>query len=248
MKFTFNDWELTGREIALVFSVLLFMIGCGVGIGGCIERSDNRSDYRYNKALGIEKNPSKMHQAMITDAGDAFISADFSVVDPVSENHLEGKWLEIHTLYQEEEEVAHHWTDEDGHVHTSYHWEWHTKKEWKRKASRILCNEIEFPINTFDYRCVPTQEFIYKTGSRGFFLNDRARFIFYCKGTKFSGAFFTTLNNKTMEGENIIHLNTTHEELRKSYTQHFGKMIAWSMLILTIVPLCGWFVVKNNSF
>lgn len=250
MRIDFGDWELTGRELALISAFLLAVFGCGCGLTHCIRTRDALDDYRYTQALGIGKDNSVFRQAMVTDAGDAFVSADFETVDPVSEQHLDGVWLHIDCTYQEEERVARHYTDKDGHTHTYHTWEWRTKRTWERNATRINCNSIEFPTHTFDYASIGKCEFVKKFENNSWFhFNTRdKRIIFRCIKPNFSGAFFTTFEDKQPKGENTIHEGKTHEELRKHMTTHYGVELTWFMLITAALAISITFAVKNDQF
>lgn len=247
MRIDFGSWSLTSREIYLVVVWLAVYMLCGLGMTTCINDHNADADIKYIEALGIEADGEKMKQAMITDAGNALVTGEFEVVDPVFDTNLDGKWLRFTAIYEEEELETHVGVDADGDAYTYHTWEWHEKRRWNKCASRIKCNGIEFGIHAFDYRMV-YEEYHVVNFNDGVFFGDKSRIRFYCMRPKFNGAFFTTFNNKRMDVVPIIYPNKNYEELRKELTTHYDVVFGWIFLTIFFFTAAGLFVFVENDW
>ena len=246
MRIQFESWSLTSREIYIVIAWLAMFVLCGLGMTTCINDNNTDIDTKYIQAIGIEANGEKMNQALITDAGDVIVSANFRVVDPVSDSHINGEWLRIKAILEKEEPEVHVAVDADGNPYTYTSWEWNEKKRWTYSATRIKCNGIEFSVSDFDYSNIDEKYFCVKLDT-SFFERD-TRIKFYCLPSKFSGAFFTTFNNKRMENVPEIYQNMNHEELREKLTTHYGAVFGWIFLTLFFGFIAGIFVYAENDW
>ena len=246
MRIQFESWSLTSREIYIVIAWLAMFVLCGLGMTTCINDHNTDIDTKYIQAIGIEANGEKMNQALITDAGDVIVSANFRVVDPVSDSHINGEWLRIKAILEKEEPEVHVGVDADGDPYTYTTWEWNEKKRWTYSATKIKCNGIEFNVSDFDYSNIDEKYFCVKLDT-GFFERD-TRIKFYCLPSKFSGAFFTTFNNKRMENVPEIYQNMNHEELREELTTHYGTVFGWIFLTLFFGFIAGIFVYAENDW
>lgn len=246
MRIQFESWSLTSREIYIVIAWLAMFVLCGLGMTTCINDHNTDIDTRYIQAIGIEANGEKMNQALITDAGDVIVSANFKVVDPVSDSHINGEWLRIKAILEKEEPEVHVGVDADGDPYTYTSWEWNEKKRWTYRATRIKCNGIEFNVSDFDYSNIDEKYFCVDLDTSFFERNTRIKF--YCLPSKFSGAFFTTFNNKRMENVPEIYQNMNHEELREELTTHYGAVFGWIFLTLFFGFIAGIFVYAENDW
>lgn len=246
MRIQFENWSLTSREIYIVIAWLAMFILCGLGMTTCINDYNTDIDTRYIQAIGIEANGEKMNQALITDAGDVIVSANFKVVDPVTDSHINGEWLRIKAILEKEEPEVHVGVDADGDPYTYTSWEWNEKKRWTYRATRIKCNGIEFNVSDFDYSNIDEKYFCVDLDTSFFERNTRIKF--YCLPSEFSGAFFTTFNNKRMENVPEIYQNMNHEELREELTTHYGAVFGWIFLTLFFGFIAGIFVYAENDW
>ena len=246
MRIQFESWSLTSREIYIVIAWLAMFVLCGLGMTTCINDHNTDIDTKYIQAIGIEANGEKMNQALITDAGDVIVSANFRVVDPVSDSHINGEWLRIKAILEKEEPEVHVGVDADGDPYTYTTWEWNEKKRWTYSATKIKCNGIEFNVSDFDYSNIDEKYFCVDLDTSFFERNTRIKF--YCLPSKFSGAFFTTFNNKRMENVPEIYQNMNHEELREELTTHYGAVFGWIFLTLFFGFIAGIFVYAENDW
>lgn len=246
MRIQFESWSLTSREIYIVIAWLAMFVLCGLGMTTCINDHNTDIDTKYIQAIGIEANGEKMNQALITDAGDVIVSANFKVVDPVSDSHINGEWLRIKAILEKEEPEVHVGVDADGDPYTYTSWEWNEKKRWTYSATKIKCNGIEFNVSDFDYSSIDEKYFCVDLDTSFFERNTRIKF--YCLPSEFSGAFFTTFNNKRMENIPEIYENMNHEELREKLTTHYGAVFGWIFLTLFFGFIAGIFVYAENDW
>lgn len=246
MRIQFENWSLTSREIYIVIAWLAIFVLCGLGMATCINDHNTDIDTKYIQAIGIEANGEKMHQALITDAGDVIVSANFKTVDPVSDSHINGEWLRIKAILEKEEPEVNVGIDADGNPYTYTSWEWNEKKRWTYSATRIKCNGIEFSVSDFDYSNIDEKYFCVKLDTSFFERNTRIKF--YCLPSEFSGAFFTTFNNKRMENRPEIYQNINHEELREKLTTHYDSVFGWIFLTVFFGFIAGIFVYAENDW
>lgn len=248
MKIDFGDWSLTSREIIVSVVGLIIAVFIGLFLADGIENSDNEEDLRYNQALSIDYDKDKLIQVIQTDAGDAFVSGHFKAVDPVYDSHINGKWLMVYYSLQKEVEQTHVYVDSKGHPHTTTTWTWREISNNTSWAGSIQCNGVTFSPSAFNYSNIDKYtETVYLRNSV-FFRSKNRRMLFECIPESFSGAFFTTFQNRRMADVPKIYQDVNCDKLREIYTTHYGKTLLCIFGLILIVPGVIFFVREDNDW
>lgn len=190
------DFEITKREVLVSIAIAFIMLALGFVISGNISSAIEESNEVYHKALKIEDQDMYDHAKSI-GVGNAFTFFSLDAVTPQSIERLDGEYLWIKRVYEEEHYKSRTVTkkDADGkeYTETEWYWEWDEEKTEYWSSPTVIFNGEEYPKDQFTN---------YPTNSHGYdYLSLHRRYSYYTIPTHLEGSAYLNFGIGMINGK-----------------------------------------------
>lgn len=238
---SFNDFEITLREIIASISIVAVMLLIGFVIAGKIEAHQMDKNAEYYKAVHITDS-EMFRYGMDTNLGNAFVYGNLQAVDPVTYPEIGGAYLYV-------EKVKERYTMHTRTVTTTVNGKTHTRIEtywtWDRVGSKEIHSsnlrflEIEFPYGKIN---IPDTDYIQTIKESG-----SIRYKYYGCSTEYTGTIYTFLKDSTIKDGSEFYVNTDIENALKQKTSGIGLWLFWIFWIVLIGgAVFGFYYLDNR--
>ena len=228
-----GDFEITNREILFSIIIAAIMIIAGTLIHGGIVDSVAESNIKVQRMARLETT-DKFNHGLKTNIGDSLTIAAVRTITPVTHPEIEGEYMTLERVYQEEELKTRivSYTDSDGNIQTrtEVYCEWETKKREYWQSDKLTFNGYEIGID--DIRNdIPTQSTKYT------YITAKKRYCFHYRTTDYNGAATVRLTDGAIKSIDF-HKDLTIEQL---YKHKLSSPIGWLVFfwILWALLICG---------
>lgn len=248
-RIIFEDFSITLREVLVVFIAMALLFTLGIKISDAIERKGWENSKKYQTAA--QAKDSNTYQWLVkTSIGNLLAEGTAECIDPVHMDGVDGVYWYIERDYEQYREhsrqVAHTYTDSDGHTHTyyttEYYWTWDVMDTEKKSAKQftflgLTYNNGDLGISRPAAAQIKVDDFAY-----------HERYVYYGAPTTRTGVVFTNIIDGKYSDSFFADGNTI-ESFLIAHTDDgtVGKTIFWCFWItLMIIIGCVYIFIDNE--
>lgn len=237
--FSFEDFDITLRELIFSIIILFAMLGIGFYISGQISNSVEDRNMMYHTAAKITTD-QMFDYAVRTDAGNAFVAGVFSTPEPLVSPVISGEYLVIRQVHERYTMHTYTTSDRKGRVTTHIYWSWDYAGEESYTAKEILFRGLTFSNGKFNFgNC------FHSMGTVGTGCNTRD--VYSGVDNNYSGTIFTKIKNHTITDNSVVYDGQDIASIEKNLTSGFEVVIFWIIWIpLTGAALVGFYYIPND--
>ncbi len=245
MKWDFEDFTITARElIASVAIIALFLIA-GIFISSKISDSQMYKNEIYNKALKID-NADMFEYGMQTNIGSAFVNGDLTAVDTVTYPEIGGEYIYIKKI--KERYTPHTRTvtktrtvngKSSTYTTTETYWSWDRVGSEEKRCSEIMFCGVQLPSN----KIALPESFIDTIKE-----SSHIRYNYYGTGTKFNGTLFTTLKDNTISDDSSFYPDSSIEDTVDMLSKSYWGLVFWIVWVLIMFGTILAFLYAENRW
>ena len=208
----FFDFVIRKRKIIISLIIIVIWTIIGVNIANIIKGDVLDKNAEFTNALKIDT--TEMFQyGMETNVGNAFVYGNYTILDPVSIEDIDGEYGYIEKV---EEKYTQHTRRVRKYINvgkkvkyyytTETYWDWDVIDNDYWSATKINFCGIDFDVSKINMpttTCLKTIDGDYNT-----------RYKYYVVDTNYVGTIYTSLENNTIENNSSFYLsdlNTTYE-------------------------------------
>ena len=165
-------------------------------------------------------------------------------LEPVSTNELEGEYLLIKMVYEEEVEKKRKVEDDEGNVHYETYYEWEEIGEETISTENVSFCGVEFPLSKFSNL---TESYIKTVNDSHFWGNDK-RTKYYAVEAEMNGTIYTQLKDGTISDNSSFRESDLQTTVESYVPTGAGVYVFWFFWIFLMAVLIFGFCYIDNRW
>ena len=237
---SWNDFEITKRELIASVSIIAIMLLVGVFITGKISEYQMDKNEKYNKAIHITDS-NLFQYGIATNVGNTFIYGDFNAIDTVSYPEIGGEYMRVKK--DKEKYTMHTRTVRHGKKTTvETYWTWDHVSSESIQCNKVTFCGLEFESNKFN---IPTGDYIDTIKE-----SSHVRYIYYGYTVESKGTIFAYLNKGNSLGEEKVNFykDKDIEQTLDGLETDFEIIIFWIIWAILIISCVWGFYYLDNDW
>lgn len=235
--------RITLREILVSIILLAVFIIGGIKIAENITKNNLDKTQIYNTAHKVEE-PDIFKHLMDTNGGNSFVYGTIKALEPVTTPALEGEYLIILMVHEEEFEKKRKVEDDEGNVHYETYYEWEETGREKLSSENVSFCGSNFPLSKF----TNINESYVKTVNQNSFWGNDKRTKYYTVDTEITGTIFSDLKNGTISDKTPFHQSSLEETIDGYIPTGASVYVFWFFWILLMCGLIIGFCYIDNRW
>lgn len=244
---SFYNWEITVREAIVAVAIVAIWLIFGWGINEKIDDHIRKNNAEYTKALKVSTTDEFLY-GMETDIGNAFVYGNYSAIDPVSYEEVDGEYTYLEKVkkkYTRHTRTVTKTRTVNGktqtYTTTEVYYSWDVVNREHKSASKINFCGVEFDLGKI---ALPSKTYI-KTIKE----SSNIKYEYYGIPEEMVGTIYTKLSNNTITDDSMfLQDQTPLEALETMKTSGiFSYILFWTLWTLLLGGvLYGWFYLDNR--
>ena len=229
---------ITKREVLFSVIIVAIMLSIGVFVHFSISQAINDGASEYNTALHIDNDKELFRYALRTSVGDTLAYGSLKVADPVSMDHLKGKYAAVRR-------VAEKYTMHTRMVKTGKTWRTQVYFTWDYAGEdNVSCETLKFlgasiPYTNIDLPSEDHIDTVYETST--------FRYQYYGKPTEYTGCLYANLTDKQINNP-VFHNERTLQEVLNDKKSAWPLVLFWVLYGVFIAAAVALFFFIDNKW